>query len=283
MHHQDRGCEKELDHKISITYSVHTVLRNGIKTQLLGHHLPVKVKSRTGHCSASKGKDVHPFKVFLKPLPVSFQHFVVGQQVVRQEHGLGSLQVCVPRNDQINVFFSKTDQGPLHFSNEVSYPVNGLSYIQANVQGNLVVPASSRGKLFPNRADLFHKGLLHKGMDIFLEFIDREFPSVHFPLDLCEAIKDLGGLLITNNPLLGQHPAVGHAALYILGIEACVKADGGIEPLHHLIHVCLKTTSPNLVNHESSSTLSELKCHECLGLIVYPSLRMSASSLLLSH
>ena len=105
-------------------------------------------------------------------------------------------------------------------------------------------------QLFPKCADFFNKGLFHEGVDIFVSFFERWFIPLHFPFYLCEGINDPGCLFMAYDLLFGQHPAMGHAALYVLGIKPIIKSDGGVKSFNYLIHILLKTASPNFLNHE---------------------------------
>jgi Na+-transporting NADH:ubiquinone oxidoreductase subunit NqrD len=62
-------------------------------------------------------------------------------------------------------------------------------------------------------------------MNILVVVINGKIPPVNFPFNLSKGLNDLRGLIITNNLLLGKHPAMGHTSLNILGIKTVVKAD----------------------------------------------------------
>src|SRR4030066_302410 len=249
MHHKDGGGEKIIQGKITITHGVHAVIRYRIKAQFLCHHLTVKIKGCPRQGCAAKGKDIDPFKAFLEPLPVPFKHLKVREQVMGQENGLGRLEMRITGQYQIKIFLREFHNNRLHILDQILGPAYGLPYIDPEIKGALVIPASAGMYLLSQPAYLINKGLFNKGMYVLAVIMNEVPPSFYLPLYLGQGIDNHGGLLVRDYPLFGQHTAMGFRALNILGIEPPVKCYGRIKGVNHFINIFPEPSSPNLFSH----------------------------------
>ena len=143
-----------------------------------------------------------------------------------QEHWLGRLKMGVSRHYQVDVLLSLKDQHTHELPDETHVPFNGIPYIEPDVQGYLVIPAPARMYLLPCHSDLIDKGPFNERVDVLVVIFDGEFTPVHLPLYLPQSADDLGRLILSDDPLFGQHAAMGHGPGNVLAIEPPVKADG---------------------------------------------------------
>ncbi len=67
------------------------------KSRALGGDGAVERESRTGDCSGAKRAEVHAGRASARRRDVALDHADVGEQPVRNEDGLGTLQVGVGR------------------------------------------------------------------------------------------------------------------------------------------------------------------------------------------
>ena len=77
-----------------------------------------------------------------------------GQEALLEDR-LSTLQVGVPRHDQIDVIFSQEDQGTLDILYEFHDAVYGIPDIQPSVKGNLIIPASAGVEFLSQGSDPF--------------------------------------------------------------------------------------------------------------------------------
>ncbi len=96
--------------KIPVPDRIHTVGRNGRKVQFPGHE--IAIYRETGPCQGRcpQRHYIYPFQAVGKPFSVTAEHLVIGQHVVRDEHGLRALKMRITRHDGAQVFTGRADK-----------------------------------------------------------------------------------------------------------------------------------------------------------------------------
>ena len=87
--------------------------------------------------------------------------------MMRQQDGLGALQMGVPRQHRFDMTAGKVHQNSLQFDQIPGNGINGVSQVQAHIQCNLIITASGGMQFvrdFPN--DLGQPGF-NMGVNIF--------------------------------------------------------------------------------------------------------------------
>ena len=94
-----------------------------------------------------------------------------------------------------------------------------------------------------------HQPLLDVHVDVFQAVVEHKLTVLDLPLDPAQALDQDGGLLLGDDAGLGQHAAVGDAALDVVAVEAPVDVDGGGKGLHRPIGFFGKSSLPRFFGH----------------------------------
>ena len=140
---------------------------------------------------------------------VPLQHLHVGQEVVGKEDRLGPLEVGVPGHDGPGVAAGQLDEGGLEVGQLPVQPVQLLPQPEAQVEGDLIVPAPGGVELLAHLPHQLHQPALHGHVDVLVLRTGREAPLGELGLHLVQALEDGGRLRFRQNPLAGQHPRHG--------------------------------------------------------------------------
>jgi len=95
VHGQQRQVEEGLGHEVAVGDGVEGVLEARREVQLLGHPVRVQGQRRTGQRPGPQRTDVETNHALQEPVDIAGQGPAVSQEVVSQEHRLGSLQMGV--------------------------------------------------------------------------------------------------------------------------------------------------------------------------------------------
>ncbi len=122
MHGQQRSRGAKFDGKIPVAHGVHGILgelrpASGIhKAKQFGDEYAVERQRGTGHGAAAERTDVHARIAVPEPFAIAFQHFDVGQQMMRKINRLRALQVRVAGNQDVGILFAERNQRPLQIA-----------------------------------------------------------------------------------------------------------------------------------------------------------------------
>ncbi len=86
-------------------------------------------------------------------------------------------------------------------------------------------------------------------MNVLKLAAEGELADIHIGFDRVEARDDLLGIGTCDNALSGQHAGVRLRAPDVLGIEALVVVDGGVDFLHNPVGALAEAAAPHLVAH----------------------------------
>ena len=145
MNRQQSRVAAKLDGKITVAHGVHRILgelRSAFrvnKAEQPGHQLAVERQSGASVRSAAQRTNVHPFETILQPLAVAFQHFHVGEQMMREINRLRPLQVRIAGYQHAGVLFAKSDQRALQRANVLCKSNDLVAQPHPRIQRHLVV------------------------------------------------------------------------------------------------------------------------------------------------
>src|SRR6185295_3630065 len=95
-------------------------------------------------------------------------HLHVGQEMVRQQYRLSTLEVRVTRHGNRSIRLPLRDQDPLELFQMRQELTQLIPHIESNIQRNLIVAASSRVQLAAKRTDQFCQAALNRHMNVFI-------------------------------------------------------------------------------------------------------------------
>ena len=127
------------------------------------------------------------------------------EQVVREEDGLGPLQVRVPREVRVAGVLGPREEHLLELVDASDERGTLASEVEPDVERDLVVAATARVELGPRRPRDLGDAALDRGVDVLVAGLERERPAVELLPDAVERVGDGRGLLAGEQPDPGQH------------------------------------------------------------------------------
>src|SRR5262245_53125114 len=160
---------------------------------------------------------------------------------------LGRLQMGEAGHHRRCIFF-----GPIHKSaekvGEVGLKlVEGVPHPEPEVGGYLIVARPGGMEAPGGFADDFLEARLHIHVNVLQGRLDRTLSFLALPLDLIQAVGDGGAVGFANYALAHQHGRMSLGAGDILGKQALVKTDGGVDTLHDGCRTIGKAPAPHAV------------------------------------
>ena len=212
-----------------------------------------------------------------KPVAVAQEHLRVRQQVVREQHGLGALQVRVGGNDHLEVSFRGACQGVDQADQVGGHRTGPGTQVQSQVRGDLLVAAAPGVKLGGRPARGLGQQRLHVHVDV-LEFLGKLEPS--FGDAGPHGFQSVGH----GARLLGRHQSTvlerldpGAAPVDVLVQQAPVESDAGVEGPETRVHRRREPRGPHHPPPSVTQTDSERE-RPPTAVIVVPWLPGAASS-----
>ena len=150
-----------------------------------------------------------------------------------QRHGLGALQVRVPREVGVARLLGSSQQHLLQGQHPLGHLEQGPLRVEPEVGGDLVVAAPSRVQLGARRAGQLRDATLHRRVDVLVGRHEGERPVGQLDIDLVQGGEHVVALRLGEHTRPHQSPDVGARALDVVGGEALVEreADGEGEEL----------------------------------------------------
>ncbi len=177
--------------------------------------------------------------------------------MVTQRHRLGGLQMGEARHQVARVLFSPVQQGGLQGLQLGDGAIAGVAHPEAEIQRHLIVAAARRVQTARGFADQFIQSSLHIHVDVLELVAEGECPVHDLGFDGVQAAQDGVSVSLLNDPLLGQHPAMGARSGQILTPQTLIHADGDVDRLHDLGRARRKASAPHVLTrrlHRRSRT-----------------------------
>ena len=139
MHPRDGTGRKELAGEVPVGHRIHAVLRNVIETELPRHETPVQDNSRSGQRPRSERQHIGAPGCVGQTPRVAFEHFHVGQHMMRRQHRLRPLQMGVAGHDGVTSPHGEADERFLQTSHRGNKIRRRLPHPEPQIRGHLVV------------------------------------------------------------------------------------------------------------------------------------------------
>ena len=170
---------------------------------------------------------------------------------------MGLLGVGIGRQDQITIAI------PLH-KRGAKKPVEGVDKVlgrspdkEAQVEGDLVVPAPGGMDLETGRSGMVDEALFHMHVNVFPVGTKLHRSGGKFLLHPVETLEDLPKLLRRQKPHSGQHPGMGPGPPDILTKETAIEGNGFRESFDLLIGRLGEPASPGFVRESLLRILTQ--------------------------
>src|SRR6266566_5597711 len=153
----------------------------------------------------------------------------VGQEVMRERDDLSSLQMRIPGHDRLDLVLCAFDQRASEIHDRIVQSREAVDGEEAQVEGDLVVPAPSGVELPRDLADDVAQPPLTDAVDVFEIARPRERLLLHLLNDPLKATFDRLGFLLGEDPLPTEHPRVGEASPNVIPRDPAIELEGAGE------------------------------------------------------
>ena len=180
--------------------------------------------------------------------------------MMAEENGLGPLQMSISGHDNIAVFFRRRQERLLKTDEKFSKSGNFLTDVQMCIQGDLVIPGTSRMKTLAGFTDGFGKALFNIHMNILQRRGKFKITGFNLPVNFFQSVHN--GILVVrgNNTFSGKHRRMDDAAANIFGIHSAVVLNGSVKFFYRFIRRLCKSTAPQFHRKTPLATGPEADC-----------------------
>ena len=168
MHRNNGQCSSIFQTEVSITHSIKTVIKDGIKAQKLTGNLRFCIESRTTQSTRTKRRFIQTHQAINQSRAVPLQHLHVSQEIVPNQNWLSMLKVCKARQHTLPDRFSFFNNYKLQIKNYLYYFLYLVTGPKSQVQSNLVISASGRMELLCYITYPFHQGRFNIHVNVFV-------------------------------------------------------------------------------------------------------------------
>ena len=133
---------------VAVAHRVEAVGADGGEAEIAGERLAV---DREGGARRAPPRPSGSTSARARPCPealaIALEHEHVGEQMVREDHRLGALQVRVAGHRRLDVLLGALDRGPGARRRPSTTGATTVSQVEPLVEGDLIVPRASRVEL----------------------------------------------------------------------------------------------------------------------------------------
>jgi hypothetical protein len=234
VHAELSGEVQVVDQRVAAGDRVEAVGAGALEPEVGGHGRPVHGKAdprqRPRAERALAGRREHVTKAGA----VAAEHPDVGQEVVGQAHRLGALAVRVPGQERVDVDLRLAQQRLGEPAQQPALGRRPLAQVQQDVGDHLVVAAAGGVQAPAGVADELGQSPLDRCVDVLVGLAEGEVAAAQLVLDARETRGDGVGVVAGDDPLRRQHPGVGARGREVLGPQAAVELEGGVQAIEGL-------------------------------------------------
>src|SRR6266498_2802556 len=166
------------------------------------------------------------------------------QPPMRQENGLGALQMGITRHDGFACRFGLLDQCGLQIFQYSVKSRNGLQHPQSQIRCNLIVTASSRVKFACRVTNQLCETAFDRGVNVFVGRSEGKPSRRKFFLDSRKPKGDGAMLFIRKNSCAVNRIRPGATRIYILNRHAFINRQGCVEVESKLVEFLSEAPTP---------------------------------------
>ena len=219
---------RELHHEIAITHRIHRVLSDSGLAVFI-HELEqacdqLAVDRHRGpcDCTAPQWTLVQAPVRIVQTATIPFEHFHVGEQVMREVDRLRTLEMGITGNHHVRELLAQSHQRALKTRDLVTQRADLVSQPEPDVQCDLVVPRTGSMQLRPG-GDTSRELRLDIHVHILELGLPSELPRLDLHRDLIQAVEDFFELLDGEHSNLAQHGRVRLRALDIVKPQPMIE------------------------------------------------------------
>ena len=245
MYEQDRRGREKLRDEIAIRDRVHAVARRARESELGCHQLRVDRQRRARDRSRAQWQNVRARVCVTHALVVAREHVVVREQVMAEQHRLGTLQMRVPGHDGVDVRLRRLAQRQLQRGDAFAHARDRVLQEHAHVGDDLVVTAARRVELCADCAGLLDEAALDRHVDVFVGNRRHERARIQLAADLVERFDDPVAIARGENAARCEHLRVRRTRAHVVRVQSNVEPDRRCERLRVTRRGLAKSAAPS--------------------------------------
>ena len=172
---------------------------------------------------------------FREPLDVAAEHPEVRQQVVAEVDRLRPLEMRVARHRPVGVALREVRERAHQLAQAPPRTLGLLAHEQRHVRRHLVVARPRGVELASYRPGDLGQPALDRHVDVLVPRVEGKRPGLELGGDRVEAAQQLVGLGRLEDAGLGQHRHVRLGLAHVVGRQAPVEADRGVQCMEYRI------------------------------------------------
>ena len=247
MHRADRGSGERLQREIARGHGVERVGHGPLEAKLVRCHMPVDGKGRARQRRGTQRRFIHAHSRAGEPATVARQHLDIGEAMMAERDGLRGLHMREARHERARMSFRLPRKCELEAGDLAVEVIDGATDIEPEIGRDLIVARARGVQLARDRPDQVLEPRLHRHVDVFVFAAELEAAPLDLGAHGIEARHDGLGLLVAENAAGAEHVGMSLACANILGVEAPVEGDGGVDFLHDLGGLGLEAPAPHFV------------------------------------
>jgi hypothetical protein len=165
--HREGRCRHDLHHEVAVRDGIERVGRHALEAELRRGRGAVQRVASTGQRPGAKRRDVEAPLRIGQAATVPLQHLDIGEEVVREQHGLGRLDVGGAGQDGVAFALGQVHEGLLQRHDRGVQPPDGPARPEPQVRGDLVVPRPTGVELAAKAPDALGEHRLEVHVDVF--------------------------------------------------------------------------------------------------------------------
>ena len=209
MHGHNGAGVVQVEQEVAIRHGIERIGDHVGEPELGGRHLAIERIGGAGERGGTERAGIGGLKGGGKAAEIAREHPHVGEQVVREEHRLGMLQVRVARQDHAGVLLGGGHERAAQLEVSAHELLGERLYRQTRVGRHLVVARAARVQALSGLADTARELALDGHVDVLVVDVEGEVAGVDIGLDGIETRADLLGVLGADDALSGEHARMG--------------------------------------------------------------------------
>ena len=244
MHGHNGAGIVQIEQEVTVRNSIERVGNHARKAKLGGRHLTVERIARTSKCGGTQRAVVGSIKGSLQARKVARKHPGIRQQVVREQHRLSMLHMCITRQNHLVILLGGVHQHVTQLQVGLHELLSQRLDAQAGIGRHLIVARTAGVQALARLADTARQLTLNGHVDVLVVDIEGKVTGIDVLLDSGQALGNRLLILGADDALGDQHLGMCLRAGDILLIEMLVDRQRRTKLLRDLGHARLKTTTP---------------------------------------
>ena len=230
MDHPERDRGQRLDHEVPVAHRVERVRGHAVEAELLRGRFAIEWVTGPRERAGAQRRDIGPSPRVREAAAVALGHLDIREQMMREEHRLGRLDVGRAGQDGRAVPFREVDERSFEVDERGVQSIDRAAQPESKVRRHLVVARPPGMELASDRADPGGE----RALEVHVDVLERRVPVVargHLVRESLESGHQLVHLVGGQEPGATEPAHVGDRAREVVRGELAVESRGERRPV----------------------------------------------------